>query len=141
MQQIQEDTVAPDHAHCASAVSSFHAGMLDQSAARWIIDHLHHTDGKRCPYCSTAIIDDQRLQRWYREERIKCSSSACGRFYTSRTGTDLEGSTLDAKELYLLKCLLELEVSAASIVKVIPINKETVSRWAQRFQSMEQLSA
>ena len=115
--------------------------MLEWSkTAHWMIDLLH-SDGKRCPHCHVEIVDESRLQRWYQGERIKCSSAECGRFYTSLTGTELSGSTLDPRELYLLKCLIEWQVPAATIVTVIPINRETVKRWEKRFQSMEQLSA
>jgi transposase-like protein len=142
MQQVQMDTAARSATTVpAKAVDAFHAGILDSKAAtHWMIDFLH-PDGKKCPYCHVEITDEVRLQRWYTGERIKCSSPDCGRFYTSRTNTGLDGSTLDARELFLLKVLIELDVPAAKIVSVVPINKETVSRWAQRFQAMESASA
>ncbi|HBG07696.1 MAG: hypothetical protein A2075_09235 [Geobacteraceae bacterium GWC2_58_44] len=105
-----------------------------------MIDQLH-TDGKRCPHCGVEIVDEARLRRWYQVERIKCSSTECGRFYTSTTNTELSGSTLDPRELYLLKCLIEWGVSPTTIITIIPVNKETVGRWVKRFQAMEQLSA
>ena len=142
MQQFQCDTTELPKPGIDKAGAEFHPGLLDWDVtARWMIDHLHRTDGKRCPHCHVEIVDEARLQRWYLGERIKCSSPECGRFYTSRTNTDLDGSTLDARELFLLKCLLEWGVAVPMIVKIIPINKETVVRWEKRFQAWESLSA
>lgn len=142
MQQLQCDTASTPIVSGTSAIARLHADMLEwKESAHWMIDYLHRIDGKRCPYCGVEIVDEVRLQRWYQGERIKCSSSECGRFYTSRTNTELDGSTLDARELFLLKCLIEMKAPAASIITIIPINKETVERWAKRFQAMEQLSA
>jgi transposase-like protein len=138
MQQLQGEVSNPRQ---KSATAAFHAGLLDESvAARWTFDFLH-TDGKKCPYCKVAITDDARLKRWYRGGRVKCSSPDCGRFYTSRTGTLLDGSTLTPSEFYLLKVLIENEVSVSNIAAIIPVNQETVKRWAQRIHELESLSA
>ena len=141
MQQIQCDSEHVQKKGSSEAGARFNSGMLDWAqTAHWMIDQLH-ADGKRCPHCGIGIVDETRMQRWYQGERIKCSSTDCGRFYTSLTNTELSGSTLDPRELYLLKCLIEWKVAPATIVTIIPINKETVARWEKRFQAMEQLSA
>ena len=141
MQQIQCDAGPMREVGRTAAGALFNSEMLEWAkTAHWMIDQFH-SDGKRCPHCGVEIADEARLQRWYRGERIKCSSTGCGRFYTSLTNTVLSGSTLDPRELFLLKCLLEWGVAAGTIVTIIPINKETVERWKKRFQAMERLSA
>jgi transposase-like protein len=141
MQQLQYDAADLQKVGIAKASAGFHSGKLVWAeSAHWMIDQLH-TDGKRCPHCGVEIADEARLRRWYLVERIKCSSADCGRFYTSTTNTELSGSTLDPRELYLLKCLIEWGVSPETIITIIPVNKETVVRWEKRFQVMEQLCA
>lgn len=130
MKQIQQDTALSPKFPPGSALAGFCADTLSwQEAAWWMIDSLH-LDGKKCPHCGTPINDESRLVRWYQTERIKCSS--CDRFFTSLTNTILHGSTLDPREMYLLRVLLELDVEPDTIASIVDVNKETVKRWRKR---------
>lgn len=130
MQQLQQDETVSPKPTTGSVLVSFCADMLSWShAGQYMIDQLH-LDGKLCPHCGTEITDEARLIRWYLTERIQCSS--CRHFFTSLTNTVLHGSTLDPREFYLLKALLELNVDVDLIASVIAVNKETVKRWKKR---------
>lgn len=107
-------------------------------AGHWVIDQLHPT-GQRCPHCQTELTDEKRLGRWYQCERIQCPNKGCGRFFTSLTGTILQASQLDPREIYLLAVLSELEVPPAKIAKVIAVHKDTVRSWQAKFQALAEV--
>ena len=116
----------------------FSADMLAwHEAGRWMIDRLHPA-GKVCPHCRAELLDDKRLERWYQCERIQCKD--CGRFFTSLTGTILQSSQLDPREVYLLAVLSELDVPAAKIAAVIDVHKDTVRSWQQKFQALAEVA-
>mgnify|MGYP001340717988 CR=1 FL=1 len=115
---------------CADSLSWAHVG-------RWVIDHLH-PEGQRCPHCGAELVDEKRLERWYQCERIECKS--CSRFFTSLTGTILQRSTLDPREVYLLAVLSALQVSREQIAEILDVHKDTVRNWQQRLQVKEPAS-
>ena len=103
---------------------------------RWTIDQLH-PDGQRCPHCSEEIRDEKRMDRWYQCERIQCKH--CGHFFTSLTGTILQSSPLDPREVYLLAVLSELEVPAAKIATVIDVHKDTIRNWQMKLKAQAEV--
>jgi len=107
------------------------------TVGRWVIDQLH-PGGARCPHCKVEITDEKRVERWYQCERIQCKD--CGRFFTSLTGTILQSSQLDPREIYLLAVLSELEVPAAKIAAVISVHKDTVRNWQQKFKALAEVA-
>lgn len=122
----------------AACLKVFSADFLIWSeAGRWVINQLHPA-GQKCPHCQEEITDDTRLERWYQCERIQCK--ACGRFFTSLTGTILQASQLDPREVYLLAVLTELEVPAAKIAAVIDIHKDTVRIWQRKFKALAEVA-
>jgi transposase-like protein len=122
----------------AKCLENFSADCLSWlTVGHWAIDQLH-PEGQRCPECKTEIVDEKRMDRWYQCERIQCKS--CGRFFTSLTGTILQASQLDPREIYLLAVLSELEVPAAKIASVIDIHKDTVRAWQQKFKALAEVA-
>jgi len=123
----------------AECLREFSADSLSwANVGRWVIDQLHPS-GQRCPHCQEELVDETRLEHWYECERIECKG--CGRFFTSLTGTMLQSSQLDPREVYLLAVLSELKIPREQIASILSVHKDTVRNWQAKFQPTESPSA
>ena len=114
-------------------LSRFGADDLAWSeVCRWWVQHLH-PGGPACPACSTHVTDDARLSRFREFAEIRCP--ACGKRFTAKTGTILDGSKLDPREVYLLAFLLALKLPTRQIADIIKCDPNTVRAWAARFEA------
>jgi hypothetical protein len=123
-----------------ACLAAFSADFLSRDeTSRWVIDRLHPS-GQRCPHCREELLDEKRLARWYQCERIQCKNKECGRFFTSITGTILQGAQLDTREFYLLAVLSELETPVVKIAAIIGVHKDTVRDWQSKFSAMAEVA-
>lgn len=105
--------------------------------ARWLVSRLH-PDGVKCPGCSVPVIEEKRLQRFKAMEQIRCSE--CGKKFTAKTGTILNETKLEAREIYLLAVLICLEVSAPHIATILRVHVDTVRNWQSKFQALAEVA-
>lgn len=120
----------------AECLKDFSADSLSwDHVGRRVIDQLH-PEGQRCPHCGVELVDEKRVDRWYQCERIECKS--CGRFFTSLSGTILQSSPLDPREVYLLAVLSALQIPREQIADILSIHKDTVRNWQQRLQTQKE---
>lgn len=114
------------------AAADFTAAYLNEDRVRqWVIETLH--DGAtRCPSCGLALDDDTSFRAGKR-----CHCGRCGRWFTATTGTFLEGTHLDFRQVYLLAVLIELKLPARQIAYFVGVSADTVRIWIKRFRAFE----
>jgi transposase-like protein len=105
--------------------------------ARWLVSRLH-PKGAKCPCCSVEITDKDRLERFRTMEQIRCRK--CGKKFTAKTGTILNETKLEAREIYLLAVLIYLEVSPAHIAAILRVHTDTVRNWQTKFQALAEVA-
>lgn len=108
--------------------------------SRWIVSRLH-PQGVKCPGCSTPVTDQARLDRLQDLEQIRCAEPSCHRKFTALSGTFLNGSKLEAREVFLLALLLSLGVPARRIADQLRIDVATVRTWETKFQAIEEVAS
>ena len=122
------------------AAASFSRSLLDEPARRaWVLRSIH-PHGPRCPYCACepSPTEDRVIDSFWAGRRCACKS--CGRFYTARTGTFLEGAHLDYRQVFLLAVLVDLMqtgLDAQRVAGIIGISADTVRLWIKRFRAFE----
>lgn len=122
----------------AEAGDSFGMDMLKfEDCARWVIARLH-PEGAACPRCSAAVSGESRLEKWYQFEQIRCQS--CHAKFTAATGTHLNGSKLEIREIYLIAALSALGVSPVKIATTLRVHVDTVSNWQDKFHAHQELA-
>jgi transposase-like protein len=121
-----------------AAGKSFGPTMIKfDNCALWIVSELHPA-GAFCPHCSASIIDGCRQARFYALEQIRCPS--CKKKFTAATGTLLNNSKLDPREIYLLAVLTQLGVSPGKIAATLRSHVDTVSNWQAHFKAHQELA-
>lgn len=122
----------------AVAGKSFGLDMIGFSeCCRWVISQLHPA-GAFCPHCSAILTDGNRLEKFYRFEQIRCLE--CGTKFTAATGTMLNGSKLEVREIYLIAILSHLDVSVQKIASTLRIHVDTVHNWQAKFRAHQELA-
>lgn len=122
----------------SEAGDSFGLDMVKfEDCARWIIARLH-PQGATCPHCSTPVTGETRLERWFSFEQIRCQE--CHIKFTAATGTHLNGSKLEVREIYLVAVLTHLGVSVPRIASVLRVHVDTVVNWQSKFRAIEELA-
>ena len=113
--------------------------------SRWLVTQLHPA-GMLCPSCSVDMASigrqheiERRREHWQALEQVRCP--ACGKKFTAATGTIIDGSKLEAREIYLLAVLLWLDVPARRIAEVLRIHPDTVRNWQLKFQAQAEVAS
>lgn len=108
--------------------------------AKWLVTRLHPS-GMWCPRCSHDLGVDsaQRWERWYSLEQVRCP--ACGKKFSATTGTLLEGSKLEPREIFMLADYLDLDVSPRRIAARLKVDIGTVRSWQQKFQAVAEVAS
>jgi transposase-like protein len=120
------------------AGESFGLDMVKfEDCARWIIARLH-PDGASCPHCSAAICGDSRLEKWYLFEQLRCPE--CRTKFTAATGTHINGSKLEIREIYLVAVLSHLGVPSPKIASTLRVHVDTVTNWLSKFRAHQELA-
>ena len=90
-----------------------------------------HPAGPRCPACRTELDSQARVHFWA-GERLRCS--ACGKRFTARTGTKLNGCRLTEPQLYLVLVLTGLGLTPTVVAKLVGTSSETVRQWVRKLE-------
>lgn len=121
----------------ADAAAFFGMDLIKfDESARWLVSRLH-PDGAKCPGCSIKITGDNRLERFRRMQQLRCQE--CGRKFTAKTGTILNETKLEAREIYLLAVMIHLEVAPAAIAAVLRVHTDTVRNWQMKFRALAEV--
>ena len=99
--------------------------------ALWVVSHLHPGSAK-CPHCSAQVNADAQ-GRFYHLEQIRCVE--CKRKFTAATGTLLNGSKLEVREIYLIAVLTHCGVSTPQIAATLKCHVDTVTSWQHHFKA------
>lgn len=113
----------------AEALESLQPGMIDADAARsWVLQRLSPA-GPVCPGCGVVAIGGQ-AEAWRRDKRIRCNE--CGRFYSNRSGTIVEGCMLGWRDIYLMLVLIAAGCTADEIAPRVGVHPRTIVRMQRR---------
>lgn len=105
--------------------------ILDEEACRtWAIRRMHPA-GPICPRCRVSPSGRQ-AETFAGGGRIHCNS--CGAWYTARTGTSLEGSTLDWRQFRLLVIMIANGRPVTETADLCGVSSDTVRVWRRRLQ-------
>lgn len=102
--------------------------LLDPLGCRSRIVALFHGDEARCPSCERRF-DTGPSSQFGQGNTVRC---LCGRRFTYRSGTPLQGSPADDRQVALYLILSELGIPPARIAEACRISDDTVRRWAVR---------
>ena len=106
--------------------------LLDESACREFCLRLLHPSGPRCPRCGVCLTG-VRVETFRAGGRVECQS--CGRWYTARTGTPLQGIKANWRQLVLLCAMHGRGCRPSDISPVCRISEDTVRRYLKRIAS------
>lgn len=105
--------------------------MLDTIACRSFLIRRLHPAGPRCPDCGTSPTGLQS-EAFNAGGRVHCRS--CGRWFSWRTGSILQGSTLDERQLYLVVFLTSAGCPVSTITEASGLPDRTVRDWQHRLR-------
>ena len=106
--------------------------------SRWMVTRLHPS-GIWCPACSADLGDSSsRWERWYQFEQVRCIE--CGKKFSASTGTMLEGSKLEPREIYLLAFYLWLKLPTRQIAELLGVDPGTVRNWDMKFKALAEVA-
>ncbi|MCB2187670.1 MAG: transposase [Deltaproteobacteria bacterium] len=99
----------------------------DAGCLEWLL-RQSHPQGPACPHCGRPVPAGQEARFW-RAGKLRC---ACGKWFTGRTGTVLEGAQLAPSQVAAIAFLGALGVAAGQVAKFAGVDPETVRRWWAR---------
>ena len=118
----------------AAVAAWFSADSLKWEESARFLAKLLHPNGPHCRKCGVSFIDQCRIERFHRFERIQCP--ACGSFFTAATGTIIHKSEFEPREIILLAIGIELGISDKAIAKLLACSSETVRTWRIKFAAL-----
>lgn len=137
-----ENTVKTNTSHIITpeeVVKDFNAHFLDESfCIQYILDKLHPRS-TQCPHCKQDIKDDTTLDNFFAAKRCQCKS--CKRWFTATTGTFLQGSQLNARQIVLLMLLLGYQINNRDIARILSVHPDTVSLWQKKINALKDINA
>lgn len=107
------------------------AFFAESHCRRWLLDHLY-PDGPRCHRCGRPIAEPQHT-RFYSGGKFRCQ--LCGGWTRSSSGTILEGSSLSAPQIVLIKLLSEIGTPLPQIANAVGVHTETIRRWQAKLRA------
>lgn len=113
----------------------FSFSALDEAACRKLILDALHPDGARCPDCGLALDNPASFMAGGR-----CVCGACGRWFEARTGTFLQGSQFEYRQVVLLAALahfMEEGLDTTSVARYLNVSTDTVRIWLKRLKAVE----
>ena len=114
------------------------ADLLDGAACRrWVLERLHPA-GPRCPGCDEFITDATTLANFWSGARCVCKT--CGKWFTAVSGTFLQGSRLDCKQIFIIALFADILASGLDVGRIAAAagaSSDTVRIWIKRFKAFE----
>ncbi|HAM42123.1 MAG TPA: hypothetical protein DCP69_12550 [Candidatus Omnitrophica bacterium] len=106
--------------------------------SRWLVSRLHPS-GFRCPRCQADLGGvEARREKWESLEQVRCCE--CGKKFSAATGTLLEGSKLEPREIFLMADYIDLEVPPRRIAERLKIDVGTVRSWQSKFKALAEVA-
>jgi transposase-like protein len=105
--------------------------LSERKARQWLVYELN-PDGATCPSCGQDQ-DSSRLELFYSLKRIKCSS--CGRRFSALSGSALEGTQLEPRQIVTMLALFRMGRPNADIARAARMSRSTVLRWRRFFRA------
>lgn len=130
----QENSAKMPHISTWWATEVFCADDIDSSRSAPAITIGLHGTAPRCPDCG-HILSGKAAQSFFQGERCVCP--ACGRWFTARTGTFLQGSQLSYSQVFLMAVLIDFMqngLTPARIAQAVGVSADTVRIWIKRFK-------
>lgn len=107
--------------------------IVDEDRARaWAIAQLHPF-GARCPECGLSLDNDKPFL-----EGKRCACGRCGKGFTARTGTILQGAQLYYGQAALLAALVDIMekgLTPARVGELVGVSEDTVRLWQKKFRA------
>lgn len=117
---------------------TFSAELFDEDACRqWVLGRLHPA-GAHCPGCDVLLQDKTTLANFRQGKRCYCKS--CGRWFTAKTRTFLQGTQMEYRQIFLLAVLLdfmETGITPERIGRCAGVSSNTVSFWHKKIKVAE----
>ena len=112
------------------ALNAFSAKFLDEkSCQEWFIKFTF-LDGIFCPQCKSKITDNTTLENFLSFKRCTCKN--CNHWFTTASGTILQGSHFTAQEFFLLCLLFALKVDTKEICRILKTHPDTIKFWLRK---------
>ncbi len=108
------------------------AALFDEAAClEWLLKQCHSGEPS-CPYCNHPL-PTSRHSRFYAGGKFQCSG--CQRWFTARTGTVLDKTRLDPRQVVAIVVLKTLGQGTGRIARFAGVDAATVNRWVKRLGS------
>lgn len=104
--------------------------FLDAGYIRADLLRRLHAGRAACPDCGRDIPTEKGISAFWEERSVRCGG--CGRHFDARTGTFLEGTRLDCREVFILALLLRIGMPTRLIADRLGLHETTVRDWRDR---------
>jgi len=105
--------------------------LLNPDFCRVFLMRRLHPVGGCCPVCRLSLYGLQN-ETFKAGGRVHCND--CGRWFTWRTDSILQGSTADERQIFLLVFLTSLQTPVLEISAACQLSTDTVRVWQRRFR-------
>lgn len=106
----------------------------EERCRAWMFEKLH-PEGAQCPDCGLTLDGAARESFWAGR---RCSCNRCGRRFTARTGTFLEGAQLADRQIYAMAVLYDLGFSTGRAAEILGVTPNTVRLWSTRLKAFSE---
>ena len=111
----------------SAVLERFDYEVLDFDRCREVLIGLLHPRGLVCGKCGHDDFSGIQEASFNRFGRVQCGG--CGRFFTAKTGTVLEGSSLTERQVVMLAACVGLGLPGSEIAGLVRVHPETIRRW------------
>ena len=111
----------------AAVLERFRFEVLDVDRCRELLIEVLHPRGLVCRVCGCEDFSGIQEVTFRRFGRVQCRG--CGRFFTARSGTVLEGSGLSEQQVVMIAAGVALGLHTPNIADLARVHPETVRRW------------
>lgn len=102
--------------------------IREDECRRFLVRRLHPA-GAQCPACG-VVLSRSAADHFTDGGRLRCRD--CGRWFTWTTGTVVEDSKLDVRQLVLLILLCSAGAKADAIATATRLTPQSVRAWRRR---------
>jgi transposase-like protein len=117
---------------------AFSAKLFDEGVCRqWVLGKLH-PGGAHCPSCKVLLQDKVTLSNFWQGKRCLCKN--CGRWFTAKTCTFLQGTQMEYRQIFLLAVLIgfsENGITPERVAQCAGVSSNTVAFWHKKIKVAE----